>query len=119
MLRIRLYALPVVLGALFATAAGQRSTDGNPNVIAPVLLVHPDPQCPAKEGVKLPHSRRVDVYLWVEPNGMPDHLRIAKSGGPAFDENALATVQQYRYQPATLDGKTVKVDLYVSVYFHC
>ncbi len=34
-----------------------------------------------------------------------------------LDEQAVAAVRQYRFKPATLDGKPVPVDLYIDVNF--
>jgi TonB family protein len=62
-------------------------------------------------------SGNVQVYLWVDENGMPSHLKIVRPAGLGLDEKALAAVQQYKFSPAMQDGKPVKVDLYVDVNF--
>jgi len=62
-------------------------------------------------------SGNVQVYLWVDENGLPTHLRLVKPVGLGLDEAAIAAVEQYRFSPATQNGKPVKVDLYIDVNF--
>jgi protein TonB len=38
--------------------------------------------------------------------------------GMGLDEKAVEAVRQYKFKPATRDGKPVKVDLYVDVNFN-
>jgi protein TonB len=59
----------------------------------------------------------VQVYLWVDKNGVPTHVRVIKGIGPAFDGSAVKAVQQYKFKPATLNGEPVAVDLYIDVNF--
>jgi len=53
----------------------------------------------------------------VEPDGTPDHIRIARPAGMGLDEKALEAVSQYRFAPATRDGQPVRVEMYVEVNF--
>jgi len=62
-------------------------------------------------------SGNVEVYLWVGVDGLPSHLRLVRPAGLGLDEEAIAAVLQYRFAPATKDGKPVKVDLYIDVNF--
>jgi TonB family protein len=65
----------------------------------------------------LKFSGNVQVYLWVAEDGSVSHVRISKPAGLGLDEAAVAAVQQYTFTPATLNGKAVKVDLYIDVNF--
>jgi len=54
----------------------------------------------------------VRVYLWVDEKGLPTHLELLQPAGMGLDEEAIASIQEYRFSPATLDSRPVKVDLY-------
>jgi TonB family protein len=62
-------------------------------------------------------SGNVQLYLWVDENGLPSHIHIAKPVGLGLDEAAIAAVQRYKFSPAMQNGKPVKVDLYIDVNF--
>jgi protein TonB len=62
-------------------------------------------------------SGNVLVYLQVDTNGHTSHIRVARGVGMGLDEKAVLAVSQYRFKPATLGGKPVPVDLYISVNF--
>ena len=62
-------------------------------------------------------SGTVEVYLWVDKNGHPTHVRVVKGVGMGLDEKAVDAVRQYKFKPATRDGQPVAVDLYVMVNF--
>jgi len=59
----------------------------------------------------------VQVYLVVDVNGNPTHVRIARPIGMGLDEKALEAVRQYKFKPAMNNGKPVPVDLYIDVNF--
>ncbi len=59
----------------------------------------------------------VVVYLQVDEQGMPVHVRILRGVGHGLDEKAVETVRRYRFKPATLDGRPVKVEMNVHVNF--
>jgi len=59
----------------------------------------------------------VRIYLWVDEKGLPTHLEILQPAGMGLDEEAIAAIQEYRFSPATLDRRPVKVDLYIDVNF--
>lgn len=74
--------------------------------------IHPD-RGPGKD-----YSGKVRVDLIVEADGKPSHLRIARSSGyPDVDQAALDSVEKFRFRPATLDGKPVRVDMNIEVAF--
>lgn len=64
------------------------------------------------------YSGIVSVYLWVDKDGKPSHIRVVRGAGMGLDEKAVEAVRQYRFKPATLDGQPVTVDMYVDVSFH-
>jgi protein TonB len=87
------------------------------SVKAPVLMYKIDPEF-SEEARKARFSGNVQVYLWVDEQGNPSHVRVIRGVGMGLDEKAVEAVRQYRFKPATMNGKPVKVDLYVDVYFN-
>jgi TonB family protein len=59
----------------------------------------------------------VKLYLWFDSDGKVSHVSVAQPAGLGLDEAAIAAVQQYQFQPATLKGNAVTVDLYLDVSF--
>ncbi len=65
----------------------------------------------------LRYSGNVQIYMWVDEAGSVSHLRVMRPAGLGLDEAAMAAVQQYKFAPATQNGKPVKVDLFIDVNF--
>jgi len=57
------------------------------------------------------------VSLIVNEQGMPTDIRVVRPAGHGLDENAVAAVSQYRFRPATLDGKPIAVRIKIAVSF--
>ncbi|HLI77337.1 MAG TPA: energy transducer TonB [Acidobacteriaceae bacterium] len=86
------------------------------SVRAPVLTYSVDPEF-SEEARKAKFSGNVEVYLWVDENGNPSHVKVVRGVGMGLDEKAVEAVRQYKFKPALQNGKPVKVDLYVDVNF--
>lgn len=86
------------------------------NVTKPVVLNEPEAQFSATAH-QLKYSGSCMVYLLVGTDGVPSHVSIFRPVGLGLDEKAVEAVAQYRFNPATLDGKPVTFDLYVNVNF--
>ncbi|MES2393380.1 MAG: energy transducer TonB [Acidobacteriota bacterium] len=82
----------------------------------PVLTYGPDPEF-SEEARKAKFSGNVQVYLWVDEQGNPSHVRVIRGVGMGLDEKAVEAVRQYKFKPAMMNGKPVKVDLYIEVNF--
>jgi protein TonB len=85
-------------------------------VSKPVVLFSVEPEF-SEEARKAKFSGNVEVYLWVDENGSPSHIRVVRGVGMGLDEKAIEAVRQYKFKPAMKDGKPVKVDLYIDVNF--
>lgn len=96
------------------TGGGAVHTGGS--VQKPELIFQPEAEF-SEEARKAKFSGNVEVYLWVDERGNPSHIRVVRGVGMGLDEKALEAVRQYRFKPATQNGKAVKVDLYVEVTF--
>jgi len=85
-------------------------------VTAPVLIHFVEPEY-TDDARKKKFNGNVQVYLWVDENGNPTHVRVVKGVGMGLDEKAVAAVHQYKFKPAMQDGKPVRVDMYIDVNF--
>jgi protein TonB len=85
-------------------------------VSAPVPVFMPDPEF-SEEARKAKLSGNVLVYLWVDQEGRPTHVRVVRGIGMGLDERAVAAVRQYRFRPARKDGRPVTVEMNVEVNF--
>jgi protein TonB len=85
-------------------------------VRAPSILTQVDPDY-SEEARKAKFSGNVQVYLIVDAQGNPTHIRVVHGAGMGLDEKAVEAVRQYKFRPATRDGQPVAVDLYMDVNF--
>ena len=63
-------------------------------------------------------SGHVVVALIVPSKGEVKNIMVAKSLGSGLDEKAIEAVGQWKFNPATKDGKPVSVVVAVDVAFH-
>lgn len=62
-------------------------------------------------------GRTVRVQLTVQTDGVPRDVKVTKGVREELNERALDAVRQWRFQPATRDGKPVEVTVVVAVDF--
>ncbi|SEG14822.1 protein TonB [Bryocella elongata] len=86
------------------------------SVKAPVVISSVEPEF-SEEARKAKFSGNVQVYLVVDQHGNPTHVRVVRGVGMGLDEKAAEAVKQYKFKPATQNGKPVEVDMYVDVGF--
>ena len=86
------------------------------SVRPPVLVSQVDPEF-SEEARKAKFSGNVEVYLIVDDNGAPTHVRCVRDIGMGLCDKAIEAVRQYKFKPATQNGKPVKVDMYIEVNF--
>jgi TonB family protein len=84
---------------------------------APVPVHTIDP--PFSEEAKRKHIKGgvCMVQIIVDEHGVPQDPRIVKALGYGLDEMALESVKQYRFKPATKDGKPVPVYMTIAINF--
>jgi TonB family protein len=115
-------ALPTTSGATDASAQSQqplplakpRSIGGG--IKPPKLLYAADPGF-SETARSLKHGGTTLLNLWVQPDGTVTNLSVVRAVGMGLDESALAAAQQYKFAPATENGKPVLVELNVEVNF--
>ncbi len=96
------------------TGGGPRRIGGG--VSAPVLIYSVEPEF-SEEARKAKVAGNVLVNLWVDQNGNPSHVRVLRGVGMGLDQKAMEAVRQYKFKPATENGKPVLVELNVEVNF--
>jgi TonB family protein len=75
-----------------------------------------DPIYP-EEARKAKLEGRVVVRVTVGADGKPHNIHVIQPFGSGFDEQAVAAVQQWEFQPAIKDGRRVAVYINVEVNF--
>ncbi len=60
----------------------------------------------------------VILYLIVSPEGELEQAEVIQSLGLGLDERAIEAVKQWRFKPATKNGKPVSVEQMAEVIFH-
>ena len=86
-------------------------------VLPPAVLSQVDAEF-SEEARRAKFSGDVEIYLVVDEQGNPTHVRVARGVGMGLDEKAVEAVRQWKFKPGTQHGKPVKVDVYVNVGFH-
>jgi TonB family protein len=86
------------------------------NGVTPPRITHQvAPEHPA-HGFRL--SGTVLLGLVVTSQGEPDGVHVVRSLEKEMDQAAIDAVQQWRFDPATKDGKPVAVKISVEIRFH-
>jgi TonB family protein len=83
-------------------------------VSAPKLIHSVDPKY-TEEAKRDKFEGVCYVDLIVDPQGMPRDIHVAKAVGKGLDENAVKAIQQYRFEPAKLEGKPVPVKITIKM----
>lgn len=87
-----------------------------PNVVPPRLLVGPEPEYP--EGPRrLREQGLVVLQAFIGTDGRVENIVLLRGAFPALDGAAIRAISRWRYSPATLNGRAVRVYLSVTVRF--
>lgn len=85
--------------------------------VSPPVAIHTvDPKY-SKQARKARFSGQVVVSMIVGTDGEPHNVHILRGAGMGLDEEAMKAVEQYRFKPATQNGKPVAVYVNVEVNF--
>ncbi len=85
-------------------------------VSAPRALDAPDPAY-SEEARKAKYQGTVVLWMIVDPNGVPQQVRVTRKLGMGLDEKAIEAVRKWKFEPARKDGKPVAVQISVEVNF--
>jgi periplasmic protein TonB len=86
-------------------------------VQAPQVLSKPEPQF-TEEARRAKHEGTVLLWLIVDAGGRPQNIKVVRALGMGLDEKAVESVRQWKFSPATKDGKPVAVEVKVEVAFN-
>jgi periplasmic protein TonB len=89
---------------------------GRGGVTPPRPIYDPDPEY-SDAARKAKYQGSVLLWLVVDANGRPHNIRIQRTLGMGLDEKAEAAVSTWRFQPGTLNGQPVAVEINVEVSF--
>ncbi len=81
-------------------------------VVPPKAVATPDPTFPQGN-----RDSSTFVSLIVDVHGKPQAVKVTKSGGKLFDEEAVRTVQRWRFKPASCNGDLMPMQIAVEVIF--
>jgi periplasmic protein TonB len=85
-------------------------------VSAPQLIFAPDPEF-SDEARRAKYQGVCVVSLVVDAQGNPQRVQVVRHLGMGLDEKAVEAVKQYKFKPATLQGKPVPVEVNIEVNF--
>jgi periplasmic protein TonB len=103
-------------GPGFGDDQGYAYSPGRNGVTQPRVLYDPDPDY-SEEARRAKFQGSVILAMVVGADGKTRNLQVQRSAGMGLDEKAMAAVKQWRFQPATLDGRPVAVRISVEVSF--
>jgi protein TonB len=86
-------------------------------VKAPIIQSRTEPTYP-EAARKARMEGVVILEAIITATGTVEDVRVLKSVNPLLDASAVRAVQQWRYKPATLNGRAVRVYLTVTVTFN-
>ncbi len=101
--------------ALFTPPAGAIET-GNCSVKTepPKPVSTPDPRFPLGSRDR---SAMVSLSLIVDAKGKAQDVRVTRSGGKPFDDQAASTVRGWKFKPATCNGEPVGIQISVEINY--
>jgi len=110
----------VVGGVVGGTGPG--TGEGEPlrvggDVKPPQLIQKPEPTYP-EAARKARMEGVVILEAIITAGGTVEDVKVLKSVNPLLDASAVRAVQQWKYKPATLNGRAVRVYLTVTVTFN-
>jgi len=86
------------------------------SLVAPVVLHRVDPEF-SEEARKAKYQGTVVLTIEIGPDGKPHAIRIVSGLGLGLDEKAIEAVSQWRFKPATRNGRPVPAPATIEVNF--
>jgi TonB family protein len=112
---VDLSAEPSPDAALFNPPAGARELGRCAGTsVPPVQTLSPQPGFPSGG---YSEDSTVALSLIVDTHGKPQDLKVSQSAGKDFDNQAMTTVQKWRFKPATCDGDPMPMEITLDVHF--
>jgi len=86
-------------------------------VSPPVCIYCPQPEY-SEEARKVRYQGKVGLWAVVDADGRVREVRVTRSAGMGLDEQAMATVQSWRFKPAERNARAVPVYMTIEIDFH-
>ena len=116
--------MPRIVLAIFALVLPLAAQDDLPlkandsTITKPTIIHKVEPKyTKAAERAKIEGSVKLSIIISTKGRAEND-IKIDESLDPGLDANAIAAVRQWRFNPATKDGKPVRVYATIVVLFH-
>jgi TonB family protein len=91
-----------------------RKVGGSVTAPVPIQVSYPEY---SREAKKAKFKGIVLVSLIVDANGLPQNVHVLRGVGMGLDEKAVEAVKDYKFKPATEDGKPVPVEVNLEIKF--
>jgi TonB family protein len=102
-----------------ARDSAPNARDSAPKKISAPRVIHdPDPNY-TKEARSHSINGRSLLTTVIDATGNPTQIAILDPLGMGLDEEAVAALQQWRFQPAMLNGKGIAVEIRIEIQFRC
>jgi periplasmic protein TonB len=85
-------------------------------VSAPRQIYAPDPEY-SEEARKAKYQGKVVLWAIIGADGLPRDIRVQQPLGMGLDQNAIAAVRQWRFDPARKGGQPVAVQVNIELTF--
>jgi TonB family protein len=103
-------------GKPYFVCGPEHQPENGPCATAPRATFTPNPGY-AEEARQNRIEGTVVLWLIVGPDGTPHDIKVSRALGHGLDEKAIDAVKHWRFDPATVDGKPVPVQINVEVNF--
>ncbi len=107
---------PILLWKNAAIICHRKGNDAPDCVTGPRAKYAPDPSYPEDER-HARHEGTVVLDVIVGSDGLPRDVEVSRTLSPEFDQAAILAVKNWRFTPATRDGKPIAVGIHVQVAF--
>lgn len=87
------------------------------SIVPPKLIYGPDPKYTAK-AKKNKLGGTVVIQLVIDQKGKTRNVQVIKPVGDGLDEEAVKAVELHKFQPATLNGNRVAMQVNIELNFH-
>lgn len=100
---------------MFAPLAGGREVYRCPSRPQPPKAIWaPEPRPPAE----MKDDEMVTLSVFVGTDGKPHDLTVIDSVNNDYDQASLEAVRQWRFKPASCEGKPTELEIAIEVHFH-
>ena len=88
-----------------------------PGMIAPKATYQIEPELSEKARIEGRQQANVGIDVVVGADGLPQDPRVICSSAPDENDNAVATLRQWKFAPATKDGTPVASEIFIEFSF--